>query len=167
MGGNVLSSSDGRDFNLEGQGILTGAVTATFVPKTSLSGTVVYAGGSAVNFALTYDPAFEATPSLGDLSGVYSGQAVSSSGVQVASVTINSSGQVSGRVSGCQFTGLAGPRSDANAFDLSVSFGGSPCLFANQTLSGLAYYNAVTGQVIALAPNASRTDGFMAVGTKH
>ena len=113
-----------------------------------------------------YDVTFEESPLLSDLAGAYSGQAVSSSGVQTVDLTVTSAGAVAGTVAGCQFTGLAAPRSDANAFDLSVTFGGAPCLFANQTLTGLAYYNPLTRQMIALAPNAGRTDGFLAVPLK-
>jgi hypothetical protein len=58
------------------------------------------------------------------------------------------------------------PRARGNAFNVSLTFGGAPCLFANQTLTGIAYFDATTRVVYAAAPNANRTDGVLFVGTK-
>ena len=142
-------------------------MTAAAVAKSSLTGAVSYMGGTVVKFTSTYDTAFELTPTLAELAGSYSGQAVSLIGVQATQVVIAQSGAFTGSVAGCSFTGTATPRTDANAFDISVAFADPPCLFSNQTLIGLAYYDASTRGLVALAPNLARTDGFLAVGTKN
>lgn len=164
-GPNVVSN-DGRDFNLEGQGLNTGTATATPVAKMSLNGSVTYTRGTTVKFNLSYDPSFELTPMLADLVGSYTGSSVSSRGVQSTSVTINASGAFGGTVAGCNYSGAATPRTDGNAFNLTVSFGGPPCLFAGETLNGIGHYNASARQFIALAGNNTRTDGFLAVLNK-
>jgi len=50
---------------------------------------------------------------------------------------------------------------------LSVTFGGGLCIFGTSTLPGIAYYDVPTHQLYAIAPNAARTDGFLAVGVKQ
>ncbi|MCB1889673.1 MAG: hypothetical protein KDH20_18845 [Rhodocyclaceae bacterium] len=57
------------------------------------------------------------------------------------------------------------PRSTGNIFTFIVSFSGSPCLFAFQSLTGIAYYDSASSRLYAAAPNGSRTDGVLFVGT--
>jgi hypothetical protein len=164
--GSTFSSSNARDFNLEGLGVLPGSVSANFTSRQSFSGSVAYTGGGTTAFSTAYDANYEVSPSLTALAGTYTGQAAMSAGVQSAVVTIASSGAISSSSNGCTMTGVATPRVDGNAYNVSLSFGASPCFFANQTLSGVAYFNAATKRIYSVTPNAARSDGLLFVGTK-
>ena len=166
LSGSTFSSSNGRDFNLEGAGVLPVTVTATVATKQSFNGTVSYGNNVATTFTTTYDASYENTPSLSSLAGTFSGQVALSQGVQTATFTISPAGTVNGSGNGCSFTGSVTPRTDGNAYNVRVTFGASPCFFTNQTLSGLAYYNTQTKRLYAAAPNASRSDGVLFIGSK-
>lgn len=163
----TFSSSNARDFNLEGLGVLSASVSANYVERQSLNGTVAYSAGGTTAFTTNYDASYESAPSLAALSGSFTGQVASSAGTENATVAVSSAGAVSGSgVSGCGVSGSVSPRAHGNAFNVSLTFGGAPCLFANQTLSGVAYFNAATNRLYAAAPNASRSDGVLFVGVK-
>lgn len=166
VSGSTFTSTNARDFNVEGLSVVAATVTATPVARQSFNGSVTSPGRSAVTFTTTYNAAYEQTPSLATLAGTYSGQVALSAGVQTATVTVASSGAVSGNGQGCLFSGTVVPRSDANAFNVTVTFGAAPCFFVGQTFSGIAYYNATARRLYAAAPNAARTDGVLFIGTK-
>ncbi len=168
VSGSTFASTNGRDFNLEGAGVMPVNVTATVDTKQSFSGAVAYANGPTT-FSSTYDRDFEGTPSLAAIAGTYTGNVALSVGVQNASVTVSSTGAISGGSTssgGCSITGAATPRSDANAYNVSLTFGAAPCYFAGQTFNGVAYYNAAAKRLYAAAPNGARTDGVLFVGVK-
>lgn len=160
------TSGDAKDFNLEGAGVLSASLAGTYIAKQSLGGTVTYANGSATTFSGAYNTAFEAAPSLSAVSGFYSGTVALSQGSQVATISVASSGAVSANANGCIATGTATPRTDANAYNLVLTFGPAPCFFAGQTFTGIAYFDAAAKRLYAAAPNAARTDGVLFVGTK-
>jgi hypothetical protein len=161
----TFSSSNARDFNLEGLGVNSATVSANYVQKQSFNGSIGF-GNSSVNFTSNYSTDFELTPTLANLSGTYTGQVALSQGIQNATVTVSSTGAITGGGNGCSLTGSATPRADGNAFNLSITFGPSPCFFPNQTFTGMGYYSARTKQLYAAAPNATRTDGVLFVGIK-
>lgn len=162
-----FSSSNARDFNLEGLGVLSGTVSASYVTRQSLNGTVTYDAGGAVTFTTSFNSAYDITPSLSDLAGTYSGQSSSSAGVENVSVTITTSGSFSGTSSGgCSFSGSAAARIKGNAYNISITFGASPCLHAGQSFAGIGYYDSPSKRLYAAAPNSTRTTGVLFVGTK-
>lgn len=164
-GGN-FSSSNAKDFNLEGAGILDASVSASFSTKQALNGSVTYADGGST-FTSTYNSDYEVTPSVPTLAGTFAGQVASSLGVENATVRIANNGALSGTgASGCAITGSVKPRTDGNAFTTSISFGGAPCYFANQTFTGISYFDAATKRLYSAAPNSVRSDGVIFVGTK-
>lgn len=163
--GSTFVSSNARDFNLEGLGVSSATVSASIVTKQTFNGSLNYAG-SSVAFAAAYSSDYERTPSLSSLQGTYTGQVALSAGVQSAVVTVTSGGAISSTSSGCMMSGVAVPRTDANAYDISLTFGPAPCFFAGQTLSGIAYLNDTTRTLYAAAPDASRTNGVLFVGAK-
>ena len=70
------------------------------------------------------------------------------------SVTINSNGTVSSSNSGCSFTGTVSADSSGKDFyDVSITFGASPCALPNQTATGVGVYyllsDNVTHQLLA------------------
>jgi hypothetical protein len=163
----TFSSNDARDFNIEGAGVIPATITATVAAKQSFNGSINYPNSATVSFTSTYDASYEATPLLATVAGTFTGQIASSAGVQTATVTVSPTGAISGEGSGCATTGTATPRADGNAYNVSLTFGALPCLFANQTLTGIAYFDAVTRRLYAAAPNAARTDGILFAGLKR
>lgn len=166
VNGSAFSSSNAKDFNLEGQGILPATLAATVVPKQSLNGTVSYAN-SKTTFAATYEPDSATPASVATLQGTFTGDVATSAGVEPATVTVSATGTLSGSgASGCQVGGTVKARTDVNAFDLSLTFGPAPCLFANQTFTGVAVFDPADKFMYGAAPNAARTDGILFVGSK-
>ncbi|MGI9302241.1 MAG: hypothetical protein ACR2RB_05970 [Gammaproteobacteria bacterium] len=164
-----FSSSNTRDFNLEGLGVLSATVSANSSARQSFNGSINYADPSvgSVSFTSTYDTRYDATPNLNALAGTYTGDVASSAGSESASVTVASNGSFTGSgASGCTFTGTAIPRSSGNIFNISISFAAAPCVLPNTTVSGVAFFDEASGDLIATAPNSSRTDGVLFIGTK-
>lgn len=164
--GTSLISSNGRDFNLEGLGILTFSLQATFDEMTSISGVADYSGPTGnVTFSGTYDDTFEDTPSLETIDGGYDGTAASSGGIEGVVFTISSAGAISGSgSSGCTFTGTIAPRTDGNVYDISIKFNGGVCVNGTGTVTGIAVYDAVNERLTAAALNSDRDDGAIFIG---
>lgn len=50
---------------------------------------------------------------------------------------------------------------------MTVTFLGSTCALGNgATTQGVAYYDSATGQILVMAMNSSKTDGFIYIGAK-
>ncbi len=163
----TFTSSNGKDFNLEGMGINDFNLVATYSAKSSLNGTVSYPGGTTITFASAYDSSYELTPSLTTIAGTYSGAAATSSGTEFATVAITSAGDISGTsLSGCGFTGSATPRAKGNVYNVSITFGGGVCVQGISTVTGVAHFDAASKQLTSAAVNSGRTDGFIYVGIK-
>jgi hypothetical protein len=166
--GNDLTSSNAKDFNLEGEGILSATVSATVSSNRSLIGEVHYLDGFNNSFTASYNSAYDHIPSLEELSGTFSGPVAFSLGQESADITIAQNGTISGLgASGCRVGGLVYPRSSGNVFNLSLDFGGSPCYFAYQNFIGIVYFDSANQRIYAIAPNANRTDGVLYLGYKR
>lgn len=164
-----FTSTDARDFNLEGLGVLDATVSASYMVRQSFNGNVMYTSGGTTAFTSAYDSQYDLTPSLATLAGTYTGTVALSQGYEAATVTVGSNGAVSGvGTSGCTLTGNASPRASGNVYNLTITFGGAPCYFAGQTFTGIAYYDSDVNdkRLYAAAPNAARTDGVLFVGVK-
>lgn len=160
------SSIDARDFNIEGVGVLSASLAGTYTAKQSLAGTVTYPGGSTSSFSGTYNASYETAATLSAVAGTYTGSVAFSQGTQAATVSVAASGAVTALAGGCTATGAATPRTDGNAYNVTLNFGPSPCFFPNQSFAGIAYFDAAAKRLYAAAPNAARTDGVLFVGTK-
>jgi len=165
-GSSSFTSTNARDFNLEGLGVSSAGVTATATAKQSFNGNILYTGGTVTTFSSTYNVAYETKPTLAALAGTYTGSVALSAGTLAAVVTVAANGTLSSTASGCTIGGSATPRSDGNAYDVTISFGPAPCFFANQSFNGLAYLDAASKRLYAAAPNGTRSDGVLFVGTK-
>jgi len=163
-----FTSTNARDINLDGIGFQNATISGSFREKASLSGTVTYpALGDSITFSGNYDPAYMNTPSLAALAGTYSGRIGMPQGTESATLTISSSGTLSGRgSSGCVVSGTVTPKSKGNAYTTSVTFGGAPCLLANTTVAGAAYFDAPMKRLYAVSLNSSRTTGIIFAGSK-
>jgi len=134
--------------------IYSGSLTASYVAGSSLNGTVTE-NGNNITFTGTSLPAssfnYNSPASLSSISGTWTGTLLDG---MTTTVTISSDGTVSGSSSGCSFSGtVAADSSNKNFFDVSLTFGSSPCSFPNQTASGIGIEyllsDGVTHQLLA------------------
>jgi hypothetical protein len=125
------------DFFFTGQ-INSGNITATYAPGSSLNGTLTENGGNVTFTGTALPPStfnFNTQASLSAIAGTWSGSLMDGT---ATTVTINSNGSVGGSSSGCSFTGtVSADSSNKNFFDVSLTFGGSPCSLPNQTATGI------------------------------
>lgn len=163
--GTTLTGS-GKDFNIPARTVDAATYTGTFVANSRISVTTSNGGSLTAFYAVAYDqPA-----SLASLAGSYVGTGVTGSTLaQSTPVTISNTGAISVPASGgCGATGTAKPRaSGKNIFDISVTFNGNSCALGNGVVTtGVAYFNAATRQLIVLALNSAKSDGFIYSGQK-
>jgi hypothetical protein len=116
----------------------TGTINATFMPGSNLNGTLTE-GGTMTTFNGASLPASTfnyKTPALvSAVSGAWTGSLLTGA---PATVSIGTSGSVTGTSQGCSFSGtVAADSSNKNFYDVSLTFGASPCLLPNQTASGI------------------------------
>ena len=161
----TLGVANGRDFAI-GAGVYPIGLDITYQPRSYVQGSVVELGDT-IPFAGLYDPEYEQPASLADAAGTYlSAVATPATGWQEVTVTLLPSGVLFGGASGCTFTGTALPHGSVNVFELTVQFNGGLCVFGTSTLYGIAHYDPLFRGIVGMAPNASRTDGFMFFGLK-
>lgn len=144
----------------------TGTITATTVANTSLNGSASYSNGTTSTFNLapptntSYDYNAAANPAT--IQGNWSGSSLSGA---IASIDVSPNGSMTGTSNGCSFTGTVTPRtSGKNVFDVSMTFGASPCALPNQTATGMALAYATTNnqtQLLIGAIDSARTTGTM------
>ena len=164
----TFNSSDAKDFGI-GVATRDAAVSASFGARQFLNGSVTYTAGGTQSFSSSYNTAYDTTPSLASLAGVYQGQAGSSVGSQLATMIVQFDGTFSGsEADGCTFSGAMTARVRGNMFDLTMTFGGSPCLFGSATLRGATFVDSATAPIrlYAAAPNSTRTNAAMFLGVK-
>jgi hypothetical protein len=163
--GTTFSSKDAVDFNVaNGAGVITGLSVSSSVSKQLSLGGVIQP--STTTFTASYQTDYEQAVSLSSLAKAYTGAAGAPNyGFYPASLVLGADGVFTGASAGCSFSGVANqhytPSGTAKGptFDLSITFKGSPCVFPNQTLTGVAVYR--NGYIYAAAPNASRTSAFL------
>jgi len=166
--GDTFTSTNGRDFNLEGDSVLDARIEATVVERQTFSGGISNNVGGSNNFSAAYSNDYEITPTIASVAGTYTGEVASSAGYEDAVITVSSNGTLSGvGDSGCTVSGNVAPRGHGNAYVIELRFGGAPCLFANQTLTGIGYFDARTDILYAAAPSSDRRDGVLFFGLKE
>ncbi len=154
-----FTSSNARDFNFRGTGVLSASISATYIEKQSFTGNLNYANNTIISFSAMYDSHYDATPLLSDLVGTFVGQVAGTTDAENGTFSISANGALSGiGVFGCTATGSIMPREHGNIFNVSVTFGGPPCQNQNQAFTGIAYYDASEKRIYLAAPNALRTD---------
>lgn len=167
-------TSDAYDFNLSAACGCTAdpivspvRVTGAYEAGKTLNGTMAFALGT-VSFSTVYSAYYEQTPQLSDVAGSYQGVfipgATQTQNFPVA-VSVSASGALSATIEACTVSGTLTPRTEGNAFDVSLSFGAG-CLFANQTLSGGAIFNPQNQQLSLIAPTADHQNAAVFQGQK-
>lgn len=164
--GTSLSGS-GKDFNIPTRSVGSATFTGTFVANSSIN---ISTSNGNKSLSATYAVAYDQPASLASLAGTFAGSALTgNTAAQSTPVTISASGAISvPGSSGCSPTGTATPRaSGKNIFDVSVTFNGPNCALGNGTVTtGIGYFNTTTRQLLVLALNAGKTDGFIYVGQR-
>jgi hypothetical protein len=162
-----FTSSNGKDFNLEGLGILDATVTGSYVMKQSLSGTIAFLLGGQTTFNSTYNADYDLIPNVNLVVGTYTGSTATAGGTEIVTVTLSSPSSITGSsASGCNFTGSFSPRTRGNVYDVSVTFAGGVCSNGTSTVTGVAFFDAATKRLYSAALNSTRTNGFIYLGTK-
>ena len=162
-----FTSSNTRDFSLEGRGVLDATLVGSYVMKQSLSGTVTYVLGGQTTFNSTYNADYDLIPDINLVVGTYTGSTATTSGTEIVTVTLSSPSSITGSsASGCNFTGSFAPRSSGNVYDVSVTFAGGVCSNGTSTVTGVAFFDAATKRLYSAALNNTRTNGFIYLGTK-
>jgi len=137
----------------------------------TMSGSVAYGSGDHLQFSggqvagSLYD--YDSPASMSLITGSWSAMSAFSDNV---SINVTSGGSLTVVDSGCTGTGTISPRpSGKNVFNVTVTFGGSPCLLPGQTASGIAIaYPLSTGQTqfIGAITNSARTQGIAVFGIR-
>ena len=161
-----FTSSNTKDFGI-GVAALDATIDADYAARQFLDGSIIYSGAGTVTFTSSYSTAYDTTPTVASLAGVYTGQLGDSLGLQTANITVLSDGTFTGsEQNGCTFTGTATPRTKGNVFDQITTFGGAPCLLPGSTFQGILYFDIPTRRLYTAAPNSLRTDAAIFFGTK-
>jgi hypothetical protein len=122
--------------------VKSGSFSASDFTGASLDGTLAedgtvttFTGTSVLGSVWDYGTTFQTPASLSSISGTWIGTLLD--GI-TTTVTISSTGSVTGSSSGCSFTGTVVPDSSKkNFYDVSLTFGGSPCAIPSQTANGI------------------------------
>ncbi len=163
--GGSFSSSNGIDFNVEGQGINSTALSASYMVKQSFNGSVSYPTlNQTFTFTSSYNADYDQSPSVSAIAGTYVGIASVAGSDELTTVVVNSPGVIAGAGnSGCKFFGTVEPRARGNLYDLSVSFSGL-CPSATSSVAGVAYFDSSAKRLYVAALNQSRTNGLIFTG---
>jgi len=143
---------------------IPGTLTATYVPGTSITGTITGLGVS-MPFSATVISSFNFnTPArISDVSGNWTAMLLDGTS---ADGTIASDGSFSATNAGCSITGKLTPDTAKNFFNVSLTFGASPCLIPNQTAAGVAVYypvfNGAAHQLVMAGVSGSFGTAFVA-----
>lgn len=164
-----FSSTDLRDYVSSGE-VVSGILSASYTPDVSFNGSIKE-GSSTVTFTgaplqgATYN--YKTSANLSNIVGAWN---MTSLQGEAVTLNIGSSGSFTGSSGGCSFSGTLAPRSTGkNVFNVSLTFGGSPCLLPGQSASGIALeYMLPTSrrQFIIAGTNAARTSGTAFLGSR-
>lgn len=165
----AFTSSNARDFNFEGLGVLPVSINGSYLEKRSLNGVVTYASiAQTATFTSTYDAAYEQVPLLATIAASYSGNgADTAGGRESANLTVSSSGAISGQTAGgCRFSGTIAPKPTGNAYTVSTTFAATGCAKPNVTITGLGYYKSDVRRLYIALTDSSRGIGYVYIGNK-
>lgn len=141
-----FTAPKGRDYNWVGKygrfplssadAPLAGKLSA----RQSVVGSVDARG--SLPFAVSYVRDLDDDARLSELAGSFTGTVSFRAGDRPAVFNVTATGEVSSSVNGCPINGKAVPRSDANAFDLTIVISGPPpCLLTNLPFKGVVLFH--------------------------
>jgi len=163
--GSRFTSTDGRDFNMEGVRATQAAIVSGKIsPRRSVEGSV----NGATAFKLSHVRDSDGEADLAALAGSYGGDVLLADGVaRPATFVVTPAGQVSTSINGCPITGQVTPRGDADAYDLTVAFGAYPCVFPYAQFAGVAYLREDTRRLEAIVVHGTRTQAIAFTGARQ
>jgi hypothetical protein len=127
---------------------------ATISGRVSAKGGNPHVAGTfnSSSLALAYVKAFDPDSRLADLAGSYPGEVTFSLGIRKTTFEVTADGKLTTVLNGCTITGQVVPRRD-DAFDLTIQFAGSPCVFPGAVFQGAAIYSHELKQLDAAVVN--------------
>ena len=169
-----LTSSNGKDFNFETNGLFPLTWTGSYTAQTRLQGTLTYTDipGGIVTLNATHDNAYNVTPNIATISGRYTGSSTSLANRNVPTAfVIYATGQLSGsRTDGCTLSGSVTPRPRGNVYTVSLTYGAG-CSESNSGRSssstGTAYINPANNQLQSVTLNNSVNDVLLFIGNRQ
>lgn len=156
-----------KEFYIPTNQVYSGAVNATFVPKTSMQGTTQGGTAAPVPFTARYDSSYDTPATLAQITGTYTGNYYTGAPVNLS---ISSNGVVSGISVACQIGGSVAPRaSGKNVYNVNLVFSGANCQPGTGSASGIGVLSVVNGSTYLYTAglNASQTNGFFWIGKKQ
>lgn len=164
-----FTSADLREFPSLGLPLL-GTLSASYSPGASFSAVVTTRGTAVTYPGAVFERtsyAYDTPARLADIAGAWN--LFTSAGIP-ASLNISSTGAYTGISAGCDFSGTMAPRaSGKNVLDVTIRFGPSPCLLADQTVTGHAVsYLLGDGkrQLLVAASDATRSVATVLAGLR-
>lgn len=158
-----FTSSDLTHYPVSGTAAGPGSIVGTYVPATSFSSMLTFAGSSAGFSGYPQRPAvydYQARPDLARFVGAWSVAGLDGSS---QALTLAADGGFSSVAAGCTSTGTLVPRaSGKNVFDFSLRRGAT-CPMAGSTFTGIALLSQLVSGVQALNAAGVTADG--ATGT--
>jgi hypothetical protein len=177
----ILTSSNGRDFNLDGNSQLDATVAANVVLRESLRGTLTYSNGGRSTFTTTFYPGYDEVPDLAKVAGTYTGWLTINAVLVISyTVTVSPSGAFvmidpavggagpftsAGLKLGCGYIGTVSPRAQGNVYDIAFTHASTGC--GAETFAGVAFLDAATSRLYILAMDGDRNAVFPFLGTKQ
>lgn len=157
-----FASVDARNYSWEGLGTRPTTVSGKIGREHSLTGTV---GGAPVT--VSFDDRANDIPRLATLVGGFGGTAVFALGERPAVFTVTEQGEVSTNINNCPIKGRIAPRMDGDLYDLTITFGGAPCVLPFQTFNGVAVYRAELRRLEAAVVHPLLPQALAFAGTKQ
>lgn len=157
----AFASSDGLDFNLEGQGIVSAVVSATVNAGVTLDATL---GSLSVN--ASYDPAFDTAATSVRVAGTFTGSVAAADEALSVTLHIADDGVLGGDGHGCTIGGSVLPHAATGAYDLSMDFSGTGCPLAGRSYQGVAILDDAAREFRAAAPTADRSDALLVLASR-
>ncbi|CAG4893937.1 hypothetical protein [Paraburkholderia saeva] len=162
------TGSDARNYSLESGNASPVAVAIDFSHAPSIQGVIDGSNGNGraqTAFTATADTMPAQTASLNAIAGLYVGHAGSLAGGTTSRVSVTKDGFLAGTTpGGCVFRGTVKPNSGVNAYDVSISFGPTPCPAADATITGHAILDQ--GHLTAAFPRPDHSDLFVFDGRR-
>ena len=161
----TFSSTSARDYEfIPAQDGSAATVTGTYVPRTSLSGTIA-SRGRTTTFSMNYTGDTPAPLALPSAPRTLNGVAYTLDGSTFGNITLGPGGRLAGDMLGCKVTGTLTPRTDIGVADLTVTISGSFCALGSDTMTGIALYEEEggVGAMVMFARNAAQTNAIALV----
>ncbi len=152
---------------------INGTLSSSYDSRGAISGTTRWTNGSqtsTVNFtAKVAEYNYHTPANMANVVGTWTVNDLSTG--STASLNVGTDGRFTlADRRGCSAVGTVKPRpTGKNVFDLTITFGGSPCLLANRRGTGVGiWYRSVTGKATLLAAikDESKNYGLAAYGTR-